>query len=89
MEKIKSTLEAENVDMANEIKQLNVGKQESERKRKQAESQLQELTLRLAETERSSGDQANKVSKMQVCKDGMYYVVHIQDTGSYNINMLS
>ena len=89
MEKIKSTLEAENVDMANEIKQLNVGKQESERKRKQAESQLQELTLRLAETERSSGDQANKVSKMQVCKDSMYYVVHIQNVGSYNINMLS
>ena len=52
--------------MANEIKQLNAGKQESERKRKQAESQLAELTLRLAETDRSSGDLQNKVSKMQV-----------------------
>ena len=55
--------------MANEIKQLNVGKQESERKRKQAESQLAELTLRLAETDRSSGDLQNKVSKMQACKN--------------------
>ena len=55
------------MDMANEIKQLNVGKQESERKRKQAESQLQELTLRLAETDRSFGDQQSKVSKLQVC----------------------
>ncbi len=52
--------------MANEIKQLNVGKAESERKRKQAESQLQELTLRLVETERASGDQHSKVSKLQV-----------------------
>ncbi len=54
------------MDMANEIKQLNAGKQESERKRKQADSQLQELTLRLAEIERSSGDQQSKVSKLQV-----------------------
>ena len=54
------------MDMANEIKQLNAGKQESERKRKQADSNLAELTLRLAEIERSSGDQQNKVSKLQV-----------------------
>ncbi len=52
--------------MANEIKQLGAAKQESERKRKQAESQLQEYTLRLAEVDRSFGDQQNKIQKLQV-----------------------
>ncbi len=58
--------------MANEIKQLGAAKQESERKRKQAESQLQEYTLRLAEVDRSYGDQQNKIQKLQVIQIEVY-----------------
>ena len=40
VEKAKQTLEAENVDMANEIKQISTARQESERRRKQLEQQV-------------------------------------------------
>ena len=52
--------------MANEIKQLNAAKQESERRRKQAEAQLQEVTIKLSETDRSKEDMAEKITKMSV-----------------------
>jgi len=65
LDKIKSTLEAENVDLANDVKQLSQAKQESERKRKQLESQVQELTIRLAETERGKGDTVEKLARYQ------------------------
>jgi myosin protein heavy chain len=67
IDKTKASLESENVDMANEIKQLSVGKQESERKRKQLEQQVNELTIRLAETDRAKGDAGDKATRMQVC----------------------
>lgn len=66
LEKQKQTLEAENVDMANEIKQLTSGKQESERKRKQAEQQNQELSIRLADIEASKEEVDKKITKLQV-----------------------
>ncbi|XP_023930461.1 myosin-10-like [Lingula anatina] len=65
VDKAKSTLEAENIDMANEIKQLSTARQEAERKRKQAESQLQEISLRLAEAEQAQEEQASKLSQLQ------------------------
>ena len=40
--------------------------QESERKRKQLESNLQEATIRLQEIERSKGDVDDKVARLQV-----------------------
>ncbi|XP_060570193.1 myosin heavy chain, non-muscle-like isoform X3 [Ruditapes philippinarum] len=63
MEKTKSTLEAENQDLANDLKQVQMAKQESERKRKQAEASVSELNIKLAELERVKSDQADKVSK--------------------------
>ena len=66
LEKTRQSLEAENVDMANDLKQLSVGRQEAERRRKQAEQQLQDYTIRLAETERSRGDLGDKSNKLQV-----------------------
>ena len=63
MEKTKSTLEAENLDLANDLKQVQMAKQESERKRKQAEANVSELNIKLAELERVKSDQADKVSK--------------------------
>ena len=52
--------------MASEIKQLSSGKQESERKRKQLEQHLQELNIRIAETDRAKGDAGEKALKLQV-----------------------
>ena len=66
MDKMKQTLESENVDMANEIKQLTASKQESERKRKQLETAVQEANIKYVEIERSRSDLIEKVQKLQV-----------------------
>ena len=66
LEKAKQSLEGENVDMANEIKQLSAARQEADRRRKQAENQLQEYTVRLTETDRSKSDLTEKANKLQV-----------------------
>lgn len=50
MEKTKQTLEAENQDLCNDLKSVQMAKTESERKRKQVEQQLQEATIKLQET---------------------------------------
>lgn len=52
--------------MATEIKQVAAARQESERKRKQAENQLQDYVVRLAELERGKGDLGEKSTKLQV-----------------------
>ena len=63
LEKTKQTLEVENTDLANDLKQVQQAKQESERKRKQAESSLSETMLKMAEAERAKSDQGEKLSK--------------------------
>lgn len=45
LEKSKQTLEAENADLATELKNVNQSKQENDRRRKQAESQIAELQV--------------------------------------------
>lgn len=67
VDKVKSTLEAENQDLASDLKQVQMAKQESERKRKQAEAQLQEATIKLQETDRNKGDISEKYTKTVVC----------------------
>ena len=59
-------MEAENQDMANDLKQLTMAKQESERKRKQQDGQLSEMTIKLAELDRSKTDASEKLAKVQV-----------------------
>lgn len=49
--------------MVNEMKQIQMAKQESERKRKQAEQQVAELTMKLTELDRVKGEQGDKLSK--------------------------
>ena len=53
--------------MASDLKQVQMAKQESERKRKQQDTQLSEMTIKLAELERSKGDASDRLSKLQVC----------------------
>ncbi|CAN8002558.1 unnamed protein product [Ixodes hexagonus] len=66
LEKQKGNLEAENVDMANEIKALSSARQESDRRRKALEFQLQELSVRLAELERSRSDATERCARLQL-----------------------
>lgn len=63
---MKQTLEHENADLANDLKAVQMAKQESERKRRQAEQQAQELTVKLTEMERVKGDSTDRASKLQV-----------------------
>lgn len=46
LEKAKSTLEAENADLATELRNVNSSRQENDRRRKQAESQIAELQVK-------------------------------------------
>ncbi|XP_063701488.1 myosin heavy chain, non-muscle isoform X2 [Culicoides brevitarsis] len=65
LEKSKQTLEAENADLATELRNANQSKQENDRRRKQAESQIAELQVKLAELERARSELQEKVIKLQ------------------------
>lgn len=45
LEKAKQTLEAENADLATELRNVNQSRQENDRRRKQAETQIAELQV--------------------------------------------
>jgi len=66
LEKSKSSLDVANTELTAELKQLTVGKQEAERRRKQAEAQLQEANIRVVELDRNNTDLTTKVAKLQV-----------------------
>ena len=66
LEKQKQQVESDAVDLANELKHITSAKQESERKRKQAEQATSELHVRLAEIERGRSELADKTNKLQV-----------------------
>ncbi|KAL8565495.1 hypothetical protein ACOMHN_049471 [Nucella lapillus] len=65
LEKSKTTLEAENQEMASDLKSVQMAKTESERKRKQAEQQLAEMSIRLQELEQGRGETVDKAVKLQ------------------------
>lgn len=45
LEKTKASLEADNADLATELRSVNSSRQENDRRRKQAESQIAELQV--------------------------------------------
>lgn len=65
LEKNKSQLEADNADMANEIKALNIAKQDNERRRKQLEQTVQDLNTKYADSERQKLELAERLNKAQ------------------------
>ncbi|XP_037927141.1 myosin heavy chain, non-muscle isoform X1 [Hermetia illucens] len=65
LEKTKQTLEAENADLATELRNVNSSRQENDRRRKQAESQIAELQAKLAEIERARSELQEKSVKLQ------------------------
>ncbi|XP_036395373.1 myosin-10 isoform X2 [Megalops cyprinoides] len=65
LEKAKAVLEEERASLTNELKTLQGGKMESERGRKRAESQLQELNARLAQAEREREEREERMHKLQ------------------------
>lgn len=66
LEKAKAVLEEERGNLTAELKILQGGKMESERARKRAEGQLQELTARLAQAEREREEREDRLHKLQV-----------------------
>ncbi len=66
LEKAKTVLEEERMNLSAELKTLQGGKMESERGRKRAEGQLQELNARLAQAERERVERDERLSKLQV-----------------------
>jgi len=66
VEKAKQALEQANNDLTAELKATVTGKQEAERRRKAADTQLQETSVRLAETEAKSSELTEKLNKLQV-----------------------
>jgi len=66
LEKAKQALETEKVNLTTELEQAATARQDLERRRKQSEQQVQELTSRLAETDRAKTDFSNKAAKLQV-----------------------
>ena len=53
LEKAKQSLEAENADLATELKSASAARAEGERRRKQAEAQLADLVAKLQDLERT------------------------------------
>ena len=59
-------MEAEKLEAVGEIKQLATFKQDAEKKRKQLEQQVQEISVKFADAERGKSELTDKVSKLQV-----------------------
>lgn len=59
-------LEEERQNLTSELKSLQAGRMDSERGRKRAESQLQELNARLAQADREREEREERVHKLQV-----------------------
>lgn len=53
--------------MSAELQTLSAARQESERRRKQMENQLQELAIKFEDVERNKGEMAERAQKLQVC----------------------
>lgn len=59
-------LEEERQNLTDEIKSLQASRTDSERGRKRAESQLQELNARLSQADREREDREERIHKLQV-----------------------
>ncbi|XP_028835697.1 myosin-10 isoform X3 [Denticeps clupeoides] len=65
LEKAKVVLEEERVNLTRELKTLQAVKMESERGRKRAEGQIQEVTARLTQAEKEREEREERVQKLQ------------------------
>ncbi|KAK2721860.1 hypothetical protein QYM36_003988, partial [Artemia franciscana] len=84
LEKAKATLEAENADMANEIKSIATSKAETDRKRKHLESQVSELTSRLQESEGARSEVQDRLVRIQTDMESL--VAQLVDAESRSVN---
>lgn len=66
LEKAKMVLDEEKQSLSTELKSLQASRTESDRGRKRAESQLQELTMRLTQADQEREEREERVHKLQV-----------------------
>ena len=82
LEKAKQALDTEKTNLVAELEQAATARQDLERRRKQSEQQVQELTSRLAETERAKTDASNKAAKLQVIFEiNLNFFITLPNTG--------
>uniref|UniRef100_A0AAR2JJ14 Myosin motor domain-containing protein n=1 Tax=Pygocentrus nattereri TaxID=42514 RepID=A0AAR2JJ14_PYGNA len=82
----KALLEEERVNLTAELKALQGGKMESERGRKRAEGQLQELTARLAQAEREREEREDRLHKLQSEIESLSSSLSSSDTKSLRLS---
>ncbi|XP_056299580.1 myosin-10 isoform X2 [Pseudoliparis swirei] len=80
LEKAKAGLEEERQNLTTELKSLQVSRTESERGRKRAEGQLQEVSARLAQAEREREDREERVHRLQCEIENLSTNVSSSDT---------
>lgn len=74
-------LEEERQNLSSELKSLQASRTESERGRKRAENQLQELGARLAQADREREEREERVHKLQVdTNTDIKYVLNVTDS---------
>ena len=66
MEKVKQSLESDKAGLVSDLQQANIARQDLERRKKQSDQQIQELTTRLTEAERGRAEFMEKCAKIQV-----------------------
>lgn len=65
LDKVKNQLEAENADMANELKSVTANRQESEKKRKHCEAVISDLQQKIAEADRTRSDVMERMTRLE------------------------
>ncbi|XP_073667748.1 uncharacterized protein myh14 isoform X5 [Paramisgurnus dabryanus] len=85
LEKAKAVLEEERINLSAELKTLQGGKMESERGRKRAEGQLQEVTARLSQAEREREEREERISRLQAELESLSSSLSSSDTKSHRL----
>ncbi|KAJ3598057.1 hypothetical protein NHX12_001571, partial [Muraenolepis orangiensis] len=86
LEKAKVTLEEERLNLTSELKGLQGGRVESDRGRKRAEGQLQELTARLGQADQEREEREERLHKLQSEIENISGTLSSSDTKSLRLS---
>ncbi|XP_067305198.1 myosin-10 isoform X5 [Pseudorasbora parva] len=86
LEKAKAVLEEERLNLSAELKTFQGGKMESERGRKRAEGQLQEVNARLLQAEREKEDREERLGKLQSELESLSSSLSSSDSKSHRLS---
>lgn len=84
LEKAKAALEEERQSLTSELKSLQANRMESERGRKRADGQLQEVSARLSQAEREREEREERIHKLQVGQKSSALVLRLSSIIAVN-----